>query len=58
MPVPARSFRFELGGTGEIHPTRARTRWLTERVATLGQGLTKIRFKNENAGSDLAGKEN
>ena len=57
-PVSARSFRFELGGQAAISPARARTRWLTERVATMGRRPTKIRFKNENPGLNLAGKGN
>lgn len=50
MPVPARSFRFELGSQEAICPNRARPRWLTERIAAMGNPHEDPIHKNENAG--------
>ena len=58
MPVPARSFRFQLGGGEVIGPNRARPRWLTERIAPMGKSPhdDPIR-KNENAGLSWPAKK-
>ena len=57
MPVPARSFRFELGSEEAIGPNRARPRWLTERIAAMGESPTKIRFTKRKRRLELADKE-
>ncbi len=52
---PVRSFRFESLSNLVITPTRARSRWLTERIASSSSGSRRSDSCNENAGSSYAG---
>jgi hypothetical protein len=47
-----------LGGQEGIVSGRARTRWLTERIATMGQAHEDPIQENENAGLNQVGEEN